>query len=228
MTVEAEALGARVDLGTLTSQPRVRGTLLDAEGAGMLRPPDWQAGRAGTVLEALRAARLQRPDVAVMGNLVGPFSLLGMLADPLMVLRWTRRKPEAVERRLEELTARLIEFGRMQAAAGADVLCIAEPTATGEILGSQLFRRCVLPHLQLIVKSLRDAGAGVIVHICGKVDAIAAELADLPADAVSFDSRADILPSRRGASWATFRRFCWNRGPRNRSGGGADNSSPAA
>jgi MtaA/CmuA family methyltransferase len=202
MTVEAEALGASIDLGDRTRQPRARGPVLAADGSGDLPRPDWRGGRAGELLDALAAARRRRPDVAVIGNLVGPFSLLGMLADPLMVLRGTRRNPEAVARRLAELTAHLAEFGRLQAAAGADAVCIAEPTATGEILGGRLFRACVLPHLDRLVREIRAAGARVIVHICGRIDALETELAELPAEAVSFDSVADILAVRAaGPPW---------------------------
>jgi [methyl-Co(III) methanol-specific corrinoid protein]:coenzyme M methyltransferase len=115
-----------------------------------------------------------------------------------MALRWTRRNPEVVNNRLNELTARLVDFGKLQTAAGVDAICIAEPTATGEILGGALFRQCVLPHLVRLAEGVRAAGARVIVHICGKVEAIGAELMDLPADAVSFDSTADILAILRG------------------------------
>ena len=193
MTVEAEAYGATVDLGGLTTQPRVRGTVLAADGAGDLRRPDWQSGRAAVLLQAMATSRAARPDVPIIGNLVGPFSLLGTLADPLQVLRWTRKTPALVERHMARLAADLADFGRLQVAAGAEVVCIADPTATGEILGSALFGACVLPHLSRLVTDLRAAGARVIVHICGRVDAIDAELRRLPAHAVSFDSVADIL-----------------------------------
>jgi MtaA/CmuA family methyltransferase len=193
MTVEAEAFGAEIDLGSGTSQPRVRGTILADDGSGDLRQPDWRAGRAAIVLEAMAAARAERPDVAILGNLVGPFSLLGSLADALQVLRWTRKSPETVDRHMSHLTSRLLEFGRLQIAAGAEVVCIADPTATGEILGGPRFRACVLPHLARLVQGLKDSGARVIVHICGRVEAIDAELRELPAHAVSFDSVADIL-----------------------------------
>ncbi len=198
MTVEAEAFGAAVDMGSVTTQPRARGTVLPTDGAGDLPLPDWRTGRAAVLLEAMAQVRAARPDVPIIGNLVGPFSLLGTLADPLQVLRWTRKTPALVDRHMARLAGHLAEFGRLQVAAGAEVVCIADPTATGEILGSALFRACVLPHLVRLVQALKEAGARVIVHICGRVDAIGAELRDVPAHAVSFDSAADILAIREG------------------------------
>jgi [methyl-Co(III) methanol-specific corrinoid protein]:coenzyme M methyltransferase len=201
MTVEAEAYGATVDLGNLTTQPRVRGSILPADGSGRLPAPDFGAGRAAVLLRAMRKARALRPDVAIIGNLVGPFSALGMLCDPLQLLRWTRRAPETAARHLGRISEDLVRFGLMQKEAGADAICIADPTATGEILGGPRFRASVLPHLARVARDLRAVGARIIIHICGDVAAIEPELRDLAADAVSFDSVADI------AALASFARM---------------------
>jgi len=193
MTVEAERFGASVDLGGPLAQPRVRGSVLPADGTGALPTPDFTKGRGGALLEAIRLLRAARPDVPVIGNLVGPFSLLGMLADPLMLLRWTRRKPEIAARYLEEISGALIDFGRLQIAAGADLVCVAEPTATGEILGGRIFGLLVAGCLAKIAGALRAAGAPVILHICGDTSAIGDELRGLHVDAVSFDSMVDVV-----------------------------------
>ncbi|HUW58974.1 MAG TPA: uroporphyrinogen decarboxylase family protein [Planctomycetota bacterium] len=193
MTVEAEAYGAPVDLGSVAVHPRVTGAILGTDGTDALPRPDFRAGRARTLLDALGTAKDHRPDLPLIGNLVGPFSLLGMLADPLRVLRWTRRRPQALQTYLDRITDDLIEFGRLQTEAGADVLSVAEPTATGEILGGTLFREHVLPHLDRLVRTLHAEGPGTIVHICGNVRPIEAELLELTADAVSFDSMVDVV-----------------------------------
>jgi [methyl-Co(III) methanol-specific corrinoid protein]:coenzyme M methyltransferase len=205
MTVEAECCGAKVDLGSATSQPRVRGSVLAADGAGDLHEPDFTSGRAGTLLAALKRAKAGKPDLALIGNLVGPFSLLGMLADPLMLLRWTRRKPDLAHRHLDRLTDALIRVGTLQAEAGCDAVCIADPTATGEILGDSLFRSFALPYLNRITGQLRRAGTRAIVHICGNARAIEKELFELDADAVSFDSSVDIVAiAEKKPRWRTM------------------------
>jgi len=197
MTVEAECCGASVDLGSATVSPRVKGFVLPPDGSGALREPRFTSGRAGVLLAAIRQASVMRRGVPIIGNLVGPFSLLAMLADPLQVLRWTRRKPDVLRAHLDAVTKGLIEFGRMQIESGADVICIAEPTATGEILGARLFESFALPAVERIVKSLKDAGAAVILHVCGDARPILPELRRLCADAVSFDSIVDIVEVNR-------------------------------
>lgn len=202
MTVEAEAYGGEIDLGSATIQPRVRRAMILPDGLGELPKPNFRAGRAGKLLKALRKARHLRPDAALVGNLVGPFSLLGMLADPLQVLRWTRRNPDLLLRHLNIISKDLAQFGRLQKQTGADVICIAEPTATGEILGGHLFREFALPYLNFLCSALRSSSVTIIVHICGDISAIEKELFDLSADAVSFDSMANIVAlASRNPPW---------------------------
>jgi [methyl-Co(III) methanol-specific corrinoid protein]:coenzyme M methyltransferase len=202
MTVEAEAYGAAVDMGDALTQPKVKGALLPPDGSGELPRPDFERGRAAVVLRAMSAARSLRPDLPIVGNLVGPLSLLGMLADPLRMLRWTRRAPDALRRHLESVSSALVMFGRLQMAAGADAVCIAEPTATGEILGATQFRSFALPYLNQVAGALREAGLPAVVHICGDVRGVRRELDALAADAVSFDSMVDIVAlSRERPRW---------------------------
>jgi [methyl-Co(III) methanol-specific corrinoid protein]:coenzyme M methyltransferase len=202
MTIEAEAYGARVEMGSVRHQPKVRGFLLGPDGQADLPEPDFRAGRAGVFLDALSDIRDRRPGLGVIGNVVGPFSLLGMLADPLQVLRWTRRRPEALGGYLRDLTHALATFARMQADAGVDAICIAEPTATGEILGGELFRKFALPHLSELCRRVSETSVGVIVHICGRVGSILPELEEIEVDAVSFDSMVNLVHLRaKGPPW---------------------------
>jgi [methyl-Co(III) methanol-specific corrinoid protein]:coenzyme M methyltransferase len=153
----------------------------------------------------LRLAKDRGTELPLVGNLVGPFSLLGMLSDPLMVLRWTRRKPEVLLAACDRVARDLTTFGLMQKEAGAEVLCIAEPTATGEILGRPLFRKFVLPSLQRIVRALESGGLEVILHICGDVAVIEAELFEIDVKAVSFDSMVDIVRlAGKNPPWAVM------------------------
>ncbi len=232
MTVEAERWGATVDLGNDLTQPKVRGTVLASDGTRRLSKPDFRAGRAATLLEAIRISRRERPDLPVIGNLVGPFSVLAMLADSLMVLRWTRRRPEVVDAYLAEITEGLAQFGALQLDAGADAICIAEPTATGEILGGELFGRFARPALHKLVSAVKK-GSGpltpsggltpfspVIIHICGDVKAIERELFALTPDAMSFDSMVSLPAlAAKGPPWLVMGNvdaFLLERGPASR------------
>jgi MtaA/CmuA family methyltransferase len=113
-------------------------------------------------------------------------------------IRALRRQPDATERFLAALTDFLTEFAVAQVEAGADVLVIAEPTGTGQILGPEDFERFVLPFLNHMCATVRRRGAKAIVHICGQIRAIARPVAALQADALSVDANARV-DTLRGA-----------------------------
>ena len=76
--------------------------------------------------------------------------------------------------------------------AGADLVVISEPSGTGQILGPADFERFVLPHVNKMCAAIRQRGAKAVVHVCGRIRAIAAALAGLEADALSVDTVAKV------------------------------------
>jgi MtaA/CmuA family methyltransferase len=197
MTVEASLWGAEIDEGSLLIQPRVRRPILPDDGSGELPPASLENERVRAVVEAIEILRRERPDVPVIGNVAGPFSVLAELVDAMMLLRWTRRRPELAHRYLKPVTDGLIAYAERQIEAGAEVLCVSEPTATGDILGREAMRDIVLPHLARLCESVRRRGVPVIVHICGDVTRIVEELRRLPVEALSVDSMVNLAELAR-------------------------------
>ena len=57
------------------------------------------------------------------------------------------------------------------------MICIAEPSGTGEILGAELFRNFTVKYLNKILESLSEFKDIIkIVHICGKLKSVYNEL----------------------------------------------------
>lgn len=204
MTVEAELFGSMVDLGDAGVEPCVT-----KYGAGELvevlrqpLPDPDKAGRSPVVLEAIRLLASRHKDVPVIGNITGPISLVTSIMDPLSFFRLLRKAPEEVEAVLDHLTTYLIRFARRQVACGANVIAIADPTATGEILGSANFRRFVVPMLGRLVGEINTTGAGVIVHICGDAKLLLPDLREVDGAAFSFDSLVDMRAAKLGLGQA--------------------------
>ena len=185
MTVEAEAMGATVDMGSATVEPHVVDSpLSSALELDRLRPMDLTAGRPRVVLEAI--ALLKGGDLPVVGNVTGPMSVAGTLVDMSALLKELRKQPEASARLLDFVTDQLVAYARAQRAAGADVLCISEPSGTGEILGARHFETYSLPCLNRV---LDETDFPVkIVHICGRLHSIYPLLDRLHCDVFSFDA----------------------------------------
>ncbi len=219
MTVEAEALGARVNMGTKTVQPRVVEHPFRSirELVGLRTGQRGTNSRMGVVVEAIGSLATQMPEVPTVGNLVGPVSLAGSLMEPTVLMREMYRSPGEVHVALGSLVEELIKFGDTLVRVGADVITIAEPTATGEILGPRFFAEFGVPYLRLMVEALHGAGTKVIVHICGDVLLIVSHLQQIGADAISVDEmvnlrqlRAAIAPT---AVMGNISAFVLQRGP---------------
>jgi len=198
MTVEAEPLGSLVDLGDAAVEPRVMSYGARELSEIMDRPlPDPEKeGRLPVVLEAINRLAGRNNGIPVIGNLTGPVSLATSVIDPMLFFRLMRKNREGVHRLLNYLTEYLLHFARLQIAAGADVITIADPTATGEILGSVNFREFVAPSLDRLVKAIRAAGAGAIVHICGDAGVLLEELSRIQGTAFSFDSLVNMKKAK--------------------------------
>ena len=193
MTVEAEALGAAVDLGNRQTEPRVAEYLLSSvEQWPSLAPVDCNRGRMKVVLEALSILHTQYPQAALFGNLTGPISLASSLVDANTFYKELRKKPDAAHKMMDFLTDNLISFGRAQIQAGAQFIAISDPSGTGEILGPRLFDEYALPCLNRLCRELRPYCNGVIVHICGQLHSVYSQLSRLESDAISVDAAVSL------------------------------------
>ncbi|VAW39822.1 Methylcobalamin methyltransferase MMP0831 [hydrothermal vent metagenome] len=195
MTVEAESFGARVDLGDIEREPAVTrypcATLADFARLSPAAPE--KHGRLPVLLEALRLLKKSTPHLPVMGNLVGPISLATSLVEPTIFFRAMRKETRTVHEILTFITDFLIRLGRAQFAAGADLVTVADPTSTGEILGPRFFNEFSKPYLEKLCQGLGRGEKPVIVHICGNVRLIAPAISDINSVAAfSFDSLVNV------------------------------------
>jgi MtaA/CmuA family methyltransferase len=194
MTIEAEGLGAGVELGSLESEPRVTRYVLETLAQlDKLQPFDPGAGRAAVCTRAIRMLKQSAPHLPVVANLSGPISLATSVIDPLLFYRALRRDKEAAHRLTAHCTGVLRTFGAAMIEAGADLVCIADPSATGELIGRDAFAEFALPYLnELSDHFLERFGVSTIVHICGNVKSLGGSLAAISAAAVSIDSLVGV------------------------------------
>lgn len=192
MTVEAEAMGAAVNMGGSLCEPHVPEALLTScTQLDLLKRLDVQTGRVKTVLEAIKILKKTSDDVPIIGNIAGPVSVGGTLVDMSVLLKEFRKAPDAAANYLAFISENLIAFGRAQIAAGADAICISEPSGTGEILGPCLFEAYTVKYLNRILDALGPAVK--IVHICGKLQNVYELIPRIHCDVFSFDA---IVPVR--------------------------------
>lgn len=194
MTVEAEEMGAQVDLGSRIYEPHVTGYAIETvSDYGKLSPVDLTKGRAKVVLDAIRILKEETRDVPIVGNLTGPVSTASSLMEPVTFYKELRRKNQDAHAYMDFVTRQLIRFGTAQVEAGADVIAISDPSGTGEILGPRYFEEFAVTYINRLLEGLPREKTGTIVHICGQMKPVYREVHELKSNALSFDS---IVPMR--------------------------------
>lgn len=194
MTVEAGALGADIDYGTDTTLPKIRAPRFEDPEEFTVRDGILRQGRYPVVLETIRLARARHGEtVPVIASMLGPFTLSGCLFGVETLLIWMIEEPEKVQAAMSKATRLVDLYIRAQFEAGAHVVQVSEPTASGDLISPAQY-------LQHVATYHRELTAGidrpVITHICGNITRHLPHLAAVGFRGVSFDAKTDIGAAR--------------------------------
>ncbi len=161
---EAAALGCEMDWGSPSMMPDAKThpfqKIEDLKiPENLLEKPSMRV-----VLDALSLLRRQYGDeVAIIGKVMGPWTLSYHMAGTENFLLWTATEPDKVRRFLETLKEVTLLFARAQFQAGADVVVLADH-ATGDLVSPKTYSQFLLPIHQELVQRI---GGPLILHICG-------------------------------------------------------------
>ncbi len=185
---EAAALGCDVDWGAPDLMPVERDHPFEAPEQVSL-PADFLERRpTRAVLDAIAILKRQyKGRVAVIGKVMGPWTLSYHTHGVQNFLIKTILEPDTVRRFLDRLKLVTIAFGRAQLAAGADALCLADH-ATGDLVSAETYRDFLLPvHKELV----HELGCPLILHICGDTTNRLEYIVQAGFDCFHFDSKVD-------------------------------------
>lgn len=201
MTVEAEQFGSRVDLGDDTKEPRViEYGLKTLEDISKMKRLDIHSGRAAAVIEAIQILKERNPDVPVIGNLTGPISAASSVLDPALFYKALRKQPEKAQEFLHLITKGLIDFANAMINAGADVIMVADPSGTGEIMGPNYFENYTVRYLNELTDGIKNRNVPVIVHICGQMKPVLSLCRQIRCNGLSFDAIVPLQEIRKELS----------------------------
>lgn len=203
MTVEAEGMGADVNMGSRFHEPHVGTYVIDSVSQWKrLKSLDFQSGRTSVVLDALGILKASLPKVPVIGNITGSISVATSLMEPVVFYKELRNKNKEAHELLTFISDQTALFAKEQIKAGADVIAISDPSGTGEIMGPRMFEEFTVKYLNKVLHTVHGMGAGSIVHICGRMHKVYEQTNQITAKLLSFDSvvpikeAVDNLPGR--------------------------------
>jgi len=194
MTVEAEVLGSPIEFGSLSCEPKIGKerypsvSEVEERDIGDLL----SSGRINTITDATERLSRKYPAVPVVGTLTGPVSLAASIVDPMTFYRELRKDRANAHRVLGFVSDFLGDFALRLVKAGAAVIAIGDPGATGEILGPLLFEEYAVQYLNKVIDTVHGAGTPVILHICGDLKPVRRFVPRLDADAISTDAVVNL------------------------------------
>jgi MtaA/CmuA family methyltransferase len=194
MTVEAEALGSEIDFGTLACEPKIAREVFSSVSQVQFGDPEVLAGsgRVERVAGAIEQLARKNPEVPVLGSLTGPISTAASVVDPITMLKELRKDPANAHRVMDYVSDFLIAYAGRMVEHGATVISIADPTATGEILGPKMFAEYAVRYLNKVIQAIRKSGVPVILHICGNLNTVKHLISSITANAISADALVNL------------------------------------
>ena len=208
MTLEAEALGCKIDLrgGDLT--PEVSETPFDDLDDIIVPENFLNTSRIKTFLDTIDLIRSSFPDLPIISGVVGPFTLLGQIIGIEKLLKILKSELFKIEDALEILCEAEIEFIKIIEEHDVDSTVVCEPSCTSDLLDPNIFRDIVLSELEQLALNIESFS---VLHICGDTNPIIRDMLSVGYDAISFEDVVDVKDAyniRRSISSST--KLCGN------------------
>lgn len=195
LTVEAEAMGCKVDLGGNDKTPQVSETPFRS-GNDINVPADFlSSGRIPVVLEAVEKLKEEYADtLPIIVGMTGPFTLAGHLLGVENLVRYMKIKPSEVETAVENSLDACMDYAEAISEVKPDVICVAEPTAAPELIDPLQFKSVVKPRLEDLANVIKTKK---VLHICGSTQPIVRDMAGIGYDGISVEEKVDIARAKQ-------------------------------
>lgn len=189
LTVEAQSMGAEVNLGNNERTPEVTGTPF--ESADDIEAPDdfLENGRIPVVLEAIDILKEKYEDLPIIVGITGPFTLTGHLLGIENVVRYMKTDPDEIEIAMENCLDASMDYIESIQKHDADVICVNEPTASPELIDPLQFKSMIKPNLEDLADFI---DVQKVLHICGSTQPIISDMSSVGFDGISIEEAVDI------------------------------------
>lgn len=167
VTVEAEALGAKIKLGNSTSGPRVEEyAFTSMDELKNVEVMDLTKGRIKEVLDCVELLHNQQEIAAL--SVEGPFTIISSLMDPMIFFKAIRQRPEEVKQLLTVIEESIIRYIEAGVERGAMIISYGDPVGSMDIVGPKLYREYSGKTSYNILKKLESLPVPALIHLCGK------------------------------------------------------------
>jgi uroporphyrinogen decarboxylase len=125
----------------------------------------------------------------------GPFTLAGLLYGAENLLRDIYKNPEGARHILDFTADLYLAYAQLYIDQGIDLVLLAEPTASGDMISREHFEEFALPVFKKVFHHIRKK-ARTALHICGNIEDRLDLLNGIGADLVSVDYKVSLEKCR--------------------------------
>jgi uroporphyrinogen decarboxylase len=155
--------------------------------------------RIAGFVETVRMMRVSLPPAVLAGAyVVGPFTLAGLIMGADDTVMNTVLDPRGMHRLLHFTTERIQEYVQLLLTAGADVVCILEPTAV--MLSPAQFSEFSAVYIRHVTQSFRYSRASFVYHTCGNTMHLVEAMGAAGVHGVSLDGPETGVDLREAAA----------------------------
>jgi len=138
-------------------------------------------------VETMKLMSIGFPENVLRGAYVtGPYSLAGLMMGADEAAVSTMLEPDKLNTLCEFTTEKIQEYVRLLIGAGAQIICILEPSAV--MLGPDQFEQFSSRFVRHISNSCKYTDVATIYHTCGNTMHLIEKMVDSQVDAISLDS----------------------------------------
>jgi len=187
LSVEANALGRytiflKEESATVVKEEFTLGDLKAAEKINI----KFDTRLLGYV-ETLKLMKIELPQSVLRGAYVtGPYTLAGLMIGADEAALATIMRPDELHEICKLTTEKIQEYIKLLIAAGAQMICILEPSAV--MLGADQFEQFSGLYVKRIVDSYMHTDVAMIYHICGNTMHLVEKMCESGVNALSLDS----------------------------------------
>jgi uroporphyrinogen decarboxylase len=126
----------------------------------------------------------------------GPFTLAGQMYGTERLMSGIYKEPDAVRRVLGFCVDVSTRYYRGFIENGAEIISIAEPIASGDMISRQHFEAFVVPVITAFLDRLKDLAVYNLLHICGNITNRLDLIPGMGVDVLSVDYKVDLKKVR--------------------------------
>ncbi len=126
----------------------------------------------------------------------GPFTLAARFVGEEAFMKYTFKKPAFVEKMADFCADLLIKLYEPLVNSGLEVLSIADPTASGDLINPRQMERFAVPPLKKMSDWARSKKAHTILHICGNTSDRLELFLKTGCSTIFFDQKVDIAKAK--------------------------------